>query len=156
MNPDPNTPLQVEIRELPAVRVVTLAFMPESQSENHGTEIRSRFERVQEWLKGLGLDPYTRLTIGEIVSIDERLLRYDCCVEIPDEVQICPEGMRIRRLHGGRYAVLTITKEPEVITDSIRRLYEQWVPEHELKIDASRPTYEIYWADTMDYCVPLM
>ena len=156
MDDTPNPTLQVEIRELPVVRVGCMAYKPSGETSNLGPELRQRFERVQAWVGELGLDPYTRLTIGSIVSADERLLRYECCLEIPDTVETCPEDIRIKKLPGGRFAVMSVDKEPQTVVESIRRFYEQWAPEHDLKIDAARPTYEIYWAETMDYCVPVL
>ena len=121
-----------------------------------GKEIRTLFERVQTWLQELGHDPYTRLTIGAIASAEEQLLRYECCVELPDEVQSAPEDIRIKKLPGGKYAVVTIAKDPQLIPETVRRFHQEYVPQNELQIDGSRLTYEVYYADVMEYCVPVL
>jgi len=148
--------LSVEIRELPVVRVAYAAYKPGSSEEDMGKEIRAQFERVQAWLQEIGYDPYTRLTIGAIAAAEEQLLRYDCCVEVPDEVQNPPEGIRTKKLHGGKYAVVTMAKDPQLIPATIRRFHTEYALQNNLQIDASRPTYEIYFQDVMEYCVPVL
>lgn len=148
--------LQVEIRYLPSLRVVCLAYKPDKAETNPRPAIRQRFEQVQEWVKTLGLDPYRRVTVGEVVSVEERLLRYDCCLEVPEGAPEPPKGMRLKRLYGGRYAVMTVAKDPDRIAESIRRFHEEYAPQNRLRIDAARPTFEYYWADSMEYCVPLL
>ncbi len=149
-------PLSVEIRELPAVRVAYAVYKPGPDQENMGKEVRALFERVQSWLQEIGYDPYTRLTIGSIWAADDELLRYECCVELPDEVQTAPEGIRIKELPGGKYAVLTITKDPQLIPHTVRRFHEEYAPRNGVQIDLTRPTYEIYFQDVMEYCVPVL
>ncbi len=51
--------------------------------------------------------------------------------------------------------MVSIDKDPRTIGDSIARFYREYVPENNIKVDGMRPTYEIYWEDTMDYCVPI-
>lgn len=120
-----------------------------------GKAIRGLFERVQEWLQEIGDDPYTRLTVGSIWAVEERLLRYDCCIEVPDEVESAPEGIAIKTLPGGRYAVVTIEKDPQVIPAIVRRFHEEYAPQNNIQIDPRRPTYEMYYKDAMEYCVPV-
>ena len=148
--------LSVAVRELPVVRVACAAYRPGSGDENMGKEIRALFERVQAWLQEIGYDPYTRLTIGSIASTEEQLLRYECCIEVPDEVQSAPEGIRIKKLHGGKYAVVTIAKDPHLIPATVRRFHQEYAPQNNVQVDAARPTYEIYFEDVMEYCVPVV
>jgi DNA gyrase inhibitor GyrI len=61
----------------------------------------------------------------------------------------------IKELPGGRYAVVKIAKDPQIIGDSIGRFCQEYVPKNNIRIDGMRPTYEIYWEDTMDYCAPI-
>lgn len=156
MDDKPTTELQVEIRYLPSLRVVCLAYKPKTPEANPRPAIRRCFEQVQEWVKTQGLDPYRQVTVGDIVAVDERLLRYDCCLEVPENVAEPPKNMRLKRLYGGRYAVMTVSKDPQAITESIRRFHEEYVPQNHLRIDAARPTFEYYWADSMEYCAPLL
>ena len=46
--------------------------------------------------------------------------------------------------------------DAEAISESIRRFHEEYVPQNQLKIDAARPTFEYYWADSIEYCAPLL
>lgn len=148
--------LSVVMRELPAVRVACALYRPEPADENMGRAIRERFERVQAWLEEMGYDPYTRLTIGSIWAVDEQLLRYECCIEVPEEVEDAPEGIRIKNLPGGKYAVVTIAKDAQLILEAVRRFHEEYVPQNGVEVDARRPTYEYYFADVMEYCVPVL
>ncbi len=148
--------LSVAVRELPVVRVACATYKPESGGDNLGKQIRERFERVQAWLQEIGYDPYTRLTIGTIASADEQLLRYECCIELPEEVQTSPEGIRIKKLAGGKYAVVTIAKDAQVIPETVRRFHEEYVPQNSIQIDSTRLTYEVYYQDVMEYCVPVL
>jgi len=148
--------LSVAVRELPAVRVACAVYRPGPGEENMGKEIRVLFERVQAWLQELGYDPYTRLTIGTIASAEEQLLRYECCVELPEQVQTSPEDIRIKKLAGGKYAVVTIAKHAQIIPETVRRFHQEYVPQNNLQIDGSRLIYEIYYQDVMEYCVPLL
>ena len=148
--------LSVEIRELPILRVACATYKPEASEENMGKGIRTLFERVQAWLQELGYDPYTRLTIGTIASAEEQLLRYECCIELPEQVQTSPEGIRIKKLAGGKYAVVTIAKDAQVIPATVHRFHQEYVPQNNLQLDGSRLIYEIYYADVMEYCVPVL
>jgi DNA gyrase inhibitor GyrI len=144
------------MRELPVVRVACAAYKPESGEESLGKAIRARFERVQAWLQEIGYDPYRRLTIGSIMAAEDQLLRYECCIEVPDEVQSAPEGIRIKKLPGGKYAVVTIAKDPQLIPETVHRFHEEYAPQNSIQMDAARPTYEIYFEDVMEYCVPVL
>jgi DNA gyrase inhibitor GyrI len=144
------------MRELPVVRVACATYKPESGGDNLGKEIRERFERVQAWLQEIGSDPYRRLTIGSIMAAEDQLLRYECCIEVPDEVQSAPEGIRIKKLPGGKYAVVTIAKDPQLIPETVHRFHEEYAPQNSIQMDAARPTYEIYFEDVMEYCVPVL
>lgn len=121
-----------------------------------GRAIRGLFERVQQWLQEIGYDPYTRWTVGSIWAVEERLLRYDCCIEVPDEVESPPEGIAIKKLPGGKYAVVTIEKDAQVIPETVRRFHEEYALQNNLQVDATRPSYEVYFEGVMEYCAPLL
>jgi AraC family transcriptional regulator len=95
------------------------------------------------------------LNVGVPSVGDGQLLSYGCCVQIPEEVQSGSDGVDIKDLPGGRYAVVKIDKDPQAIGDSIGRFYQDYVPKNNIRVDGMRLTYEIYWEDTMDYCVPI-
>ena len=118
-------------------------------------KIRECFQRVQAWVRDLGYDPYTPLTIGAFKATDGQLLSYECCVQAPEQVKSGSEGVGLKELPGGRYAV-SAKKDPPIIGDSIRRFYQEYVPHHSIQIDGTRPTYEIYYESTMEYCVPIL
>ncbi|MBM3134112.1 MAG: GyrI-like domain-containing protein [Chloroflexi bacterium] len=149
------TSLAVSIKELPAVHVAYIDCKVDFAQGDFSNEIRQCFQRVQTWVRELGYDPYTLLTIGVIQTVDSRRAVYTCCVQIPGEVQSGSDGVGIRELLGGRYAVVSIKKEPAIIGDSISRFYQEYAPQNNIEIDGTRPTYEIYYESTVEYCVPI-
>ena len=148
--------LSVSVRELSPVHVAYVEYKPSAEQGDMHDAIGECFRRVQAWLRERGYDPMTRLTIGAIGMVDGRLSSYECCVQVPDEVRSGSGGVGIKELVGGRYAVVNIEKDPRIIGESIGRFYHEYVPQHNLKIDGLRPTYEVYYERTMEYCVPIL
>ena len=155
MNHSVDTTLVVSIQDLPKVCVACIDYQASSAQGDFHNEIRACFQRVQNWVRGLGHDPYSLLNLGVPNVQDGQLMSYACCVQMPEDVQSGSDGVDIRDLPGGRYAVVRIAKDPQTIGDSIGRFYREYVPENNITVDGMRPTYEIYWKDTMDYCVAI-
>jgi DNA gyrase inhibitor GyrI len=155
MNDNIAASLSVSIKELPPIHVACIAFKaPMDQSEMHD-RIGECFRLVQAWLRGLGYDPLT-LTIGVINMVEGQLASYDCCVQAPKDVESGSDGVEIRDLVGGQYAVLSMQKDPAIIGNSIGQFYQEYLPQNQIILDGARPTYEIYYESTMEYCVPIM
>jgi AraC family transcriptional regulator len=152
---DQTTALNVSVRDLPAVHTACIRCPAQVDQGQLSQAIRESFQKVQQWLKELGLDPYTSLTIGVIYQTGGQLSHYDCCVQAPEGTPAGGDEITIQDLPGGRYAVLTIAKDPAVIGPTIGRFYQEYLPQSGLQVDASRPTYEIYFERTMEYCVPI-
>jgi DNA gyrase inhibitor GyrI len=148
--------LSVSIRDLPSVHVAYIEYKANAEQGDMHNEIGECFRRVQAWLGGRGYDPMTQLTIGVINMVDGRLSSYECCVQVPDKVQGGSGAVGVQDLLGGRYAVVSIEKDPRIIGESIGRFYEEYAPQNRFKIDGLRPTYEIYYERTMEYCVPIL
>ena len=155
MNHNEDIVLNVSVQDLPTVHVAYIDYQASSDQGDFHSEIRACFQRVQSWVRGLGHDPYSLLNVGVPNVHDGHLVSYGCCVQIPEDVQSGSDRVDIRELPGGRYAVVKMDKDPQTIGDSIGRFYQEYVPKNNLKIDRMRPTYEIYWEDTLDYCVPI-
>ena len=156
MNDDSATWLSVSTKELPTVHVACLDYKAKAEQGDLYSEIHHCFQRVQEWVQGLGLDPLTLLHIGIPIVQDGQLSRYECCVEVPARTQSGLDDIGIKELPGGRYAVMSMKKDPAIIGRSIGRFYREYVPQHHIEIDGPRPTYEIYYESTMEYCVPIL
>lgn len=149
-------PLSVSIRDLPEVHVACIEYRPgPGQSDMH-SQIGECFQRVKDWAGPGRYDPAAQLTIGAIHLAGGQLESYDCCIQVAGEVQSGSEGVEIKSLPGGRYAVLQILKDPRIIGELIGRFYQAYLPQNDLQIDGSRPTYEIYFGSTMEYCVPIL
>jgi len=147
--------LSVSIRDLPSVHVAYIEYKPSAEQGDMHAEIAECFRRVKAWLKERGHDPMT-LTIGAVNMADGRLSSYECCVQVPDQVQSGSGAVAVQDLPGGRYAIVSMEKDPRIIGESIGRFYQEVVPQNDLKIDGLRPTYEIYYERTMEYCVPIL
>ena len=148
--------LSVSIRQLPAVRVACIEYRPGPEPASMHDEIGDCFRRVQAWLRERGHDPLARPAIGAITMVDGRLASYGCCIQLPDQVHSGSPGVEIQDLPGGWCAVMSLRKDPAVIGESIGRLYQEYLPHNRIDLDGSRPTYEIYYETTMDYCVPIL
>jgi DNA gyrase inhibitor GyrI len=147
--------LSVSIRELRPVHVAYLECKVNAEEGNMHSRIGECFERVQAWVAEHGCSPRT-LTVGVINAVDGHLSSYECCIQVPEQVQSGSEDIGIQELPGGRYAVVSIEKDPRIIGDSIARFHQEYVPQNQLEIDGMRPTYEIYYEKTMEYCVPIL
>ncbi len=145
-------PLQVSLENLPARRVTFLVCRPEGDPD---PVIRSHFDRVKEWAQRYGSDPARVPAIGIAEVADGRLQAYQCCIPIPDDAPDNSPEMGIQTLPGGLYAVLRIQKQSNVIGQTIGRFFQEVVPAAAWQIDPTRPTCEVYWAETMDFCVPV-
>ena len=153
---DQTTDLNVLIRDLPVVHAICIRCPAQVDQGQFSQVIRESFQKVQQWVKSLNLDPYTMLTVGVIYQVGGQLSHYDCCIQVPEGTPVGGDEMTTQDLPGGLYAVLTIAKDPAVIGPTIGRFYQEYLPQSGLQVDASRPTYEIYFERTMEYCVPIL
>ena len=153
---DGAAPLVVEVRDLLPVRVATIEFNGELKEGEHSHEIAACFQQVRRWIVSLGHDPNGLLHIGIAKEAEGRPTGYECCVEVPEEVESGSGAIGIQELVGGRYAVLSTDKDPSICGPAIRRFYQKVVPQKELEIDDTRSTYEIYGERTLEYCVPIL
>ena len=147
--------LSVSIRDLLAIEVVYTRCRIEQAAGNFSDQIRDGFQAVKDWLIQQGYDISGLKVIGVPQVIDGQLKSYECCVELPEPVQVSTETIQTKQLPGGQYAVLTLEKDSTSIGDSIGRFFAEYVPEHQLVIDNDRPSYEIYYEHLMDFCVPI-
>lgn len=127
-----------------------------TSSQNHRTRIHKTFQILREWVVGFGLDPDTLLHIG-IPSLDDQgLTAYDCCIEFPLPIDEECDGVSQKTLPGGKYAILRVKKSPALISRAIRQFQGDYIPDNRISVDQNRPIYEIYYVDTMEYCVPIL
>jgi AraC family transcriptional regulator len=153
MNTSAGTSLSVTIKDLPTRHVAYMDCKDQAERDDFNG-VRGCFQHVQSWVKEAGYAPL--LTLGAFEKVDDQLLSYDTCVQVPEEVTTGSDDIGIKELPGGRYAVVSIEKAPAVIGDSIRRFHQEYVPQNNLAIDDARPSYEIYYESTMEYCVPIL
>jgi DNA gyrase inhibitor GyrI len=156
MTDDVTSRLSVTVKDLQPVQVAYVEFKGDFAEGEHSHEIGGCFQVVRSWVASLGYDLNTLLHIGIVRAVEGRPIGYECCVEIPAEVAGGPEGISIKKLVGGKYAVLSIDKDPSACGPAIGRFHREYVPQSGLEIDGTRPIYEIYYERTMAYCVPIV
>lgn len=145
----------VSIRDLLAVDVAFTRCRVEHAAGNFSDQIRDGFQIVKDWATQKGYDLSGLKVIG-IPQVDHgQLTSYECCIELPEQVDVIDEKIQTKQLTSGKYAVLTLEKDSATIGETIGRFFAEYVPDHQLAIDDSRPSYEIYYEHTMDFCVPI-
>jgi DNA gyrase inhibitor GyrI len=149
-------PLHVGIAQLSPVRVAHRLCILPRVSDRSRRGIRKTFQFLREWIVDFGLDPETLLHIGIPANDDDGLTTYDCCIEFPLPIEEEINGVTQKMLPGGKYAVLRIEKRAVEISRAIRRFHRDYIPGNKILIDEGRPIYEIYFKDTMEYCVPVL
>ena len=145
--------LSVEYVDLEPFRVAYLTYRPEGNPLDMFGQVKAVFEKVTDWAVGHGLDLEKQRLMGIPVVEDGILVSYDCCMEVPGDA--VEEGVLFKMIPGGRYCVLVMSKDSEVISKSIARFYDEYLPQHKLIVDESRPVLELYTRDLMEYCVPV-
>lgn len=147
--------LAVDIRDLPTLDVIYLACSVDQAAGTFSTQIGDGFERVKRWAERQGHEAADLLLIGVPHMVDRQLVAYECCVRLPSRTSPQTSDLSAQQIPGGRYAVLTLEKDSATIGDLIGRFFAEYVPQHALAIDETRPSYEVYHARTMEYCVPI-
>jgi DNA gyrase inhibitor GyrI len=147
--------LSVSIRDLLPVEVAYTRCRVEQAAGNFSDQIRDGFQTVKDWLIQKGYDISGLKVIGVPQVIDGQLKSYDCCVELPEPVQVSTETILTKQLIGGKYASLTLEKDSAMIGETIGRFFAEYVPQQQLTIDDYRASYEIYYEHLMDFCVPI-
>jgi DNA gyrase inhibitor GyrI len=147
--------LRVQIQELPARVLVCLTCLLDQSAGEFSTEIKEGFGQVKRWAEQHERTVADRLIIGIPHIVERQLTGYDCCVEPAYIAPPLPQGWQTKHLPGGRYAVLALEKDSATIGQQIGQFIAEYVPQHQLILDATRASYEVYYAQTMDYCVPI-
>ena len=147
--------LGVLIQELPAREVVCLTCELDQASGQFSTQIGEGFEQVKQWVEQQGQVIADRLIIGIPHVVERQLIGYDCCVDAPHSAAPLPQGWQAKQLAGGRYAVLSLEKDSATIGQRIGQFFAEYAPQNRLVLDPTRPSYEVYYAQTMDYCVAI-
>lgn len=150
-----NSQLNVSFEDFPARYVAFLVYRTDQAAGDFDHVMREYFEKVKSWAKEYGVDIMTVPVIG-IAQVDQgKLQAYECCIQVPDTLS-GDGNIATKTLPGGKYAIVHIEKQSEIIGQTIGRFFQEYVPSANLRIENSRPTYEIYWDKTMDFCVPIL
>ena len=148
--------LAVSFRDLLSVEVAYTRCRVEQSAGNFSDQISDGFQVVKDWAAQKGFDTAILRVIGIPQVNNGQLTSYDCCIELPEPVEVSEEAIQFKQITGGNYAVLTLEKDSATIGETIGRFFAEYVPEHELVIDNNRPNYEIYYENLMDFCVPII
>ena len=148
--------LAVSIRDLLPVEVAYTRCRVEQSAGNFSDQIKDGFQVVKDWAIQKGFDLSLLKVIGIPQVSNGQLTSYECCIELPEPVDLNEEAIQSKQLTGGKYAVLTLEKDSATIGETIGRFFAEYVPEHELVIDNNRPNCEIYYEHIMEFCVPII
>lgn len=148
--------LAVNLRDLPPVFVAYIDFHVNQAAGNFSDQIRDGFQSVKDWAMQKGYDISNLKVIGIPHVSDGQLTSYECCIELPEQINMNVETIQTKQLPGGQYAVLTLEKDSATIGETIGRFFAEYVPQNQLSIDGNRPSYEIYSEHIMDFCVPIL
>lgn len=148
--------LHVGICKLEPLQVISKTCVFRHSKENHDKKIRQAFQALREWTVRFGLDPKQLLHIGIPTVDDKQLVMYECCMEFHLPMLEDNTEIQLKILPGGNYAVLRVEKIQAKFGKAIQRFHADYIPDNDLVIDNLRPTYEIYYEDTLEYCVPIL
>ena len=140
----PRFPLmKVTIKNLPPVRVACVRHV--GPYENCGVA----WDKIGELLGATGhIGPGSQM-LG--ISYDDpennppATLRYDAAVSVPDDFD-APEGITMRELAGGDYAVFTHHGPYNQVSRAYRHLLGEWLPRSGREL-ADTPCFEVYLND---------
>jgi DNA gyrase inhibitor GyrI len=148
--------LHVGICKLEPVQVIYKTCLFRDPPQGYDKRLRQTFQLVREWIVRFGLDPMGLLHIGIPTLENKQLIMYDCCIEFPLPMMEKSDDLALRSLQGGDYALLRVEKTPAKIGKAIQMFLADYIPENHLVLDEERPIYEIYYTDTIEYCVPIL
>ncbi len=148
-------PLHVTIQDLMPIPVAYTSCQLQQATGSYSEQIRDGFQRIKDWAQQHGYDPSKLRAIGIPRTNDAQLVGYECALELPEVISQHTEDVETKQLPGGRYAILSLEKDSSTIGETIGRFLAEYVPQHQLVIDTQRPSYEVYYERTMDFCVPL-
>ena len=155
MNNPTGQALSVRIRDLLPVEVAYTRCHVLQAAGNFSGEIQDGFQLVKDWAAQNGFDLSLLKVLGIPQVSNGQLTSYECCIELPEPVDVNDSEIQTKQLTGGKYAVLTLEKDSATIGETIGRFFAEYVPEHDLVVDNDRPGYEIYYEHIMEFCVPI-
>ena len=148
--------LDITVRELPPIRVVMMEHKTTGMAGDYSASIGMMFRELEGWLKIHKFETDLLHRYGVPHTVDGHLVSYWCCIEAPDGLLEGGKGVTVGELAGGRYAVLSLVKDSEIIGSAIDRFYNEYVPAHGLELDNSRHPIEVYYHERMEYCAPVL
>ncbi len=148
-------PLHVTIKDLMPVPIAYTSCELQQATGSYSEQIQDGFQRIKDWARQHGYDLSKRRVIGIPHTSDAQLVGYECALELPETISPPTADIQTKQLPGGRYAILSLEKDSSTIGETIGRFFAEYVPQHQLVIDPQRPSFEVYYERTMDFCVPL-
>lgn len=149
-------PLHVTIQDLTPVFIAYVSCQLQQATGSYNEQIRDGFQHIKDWARQCGYDPSALKVIGIPHTNGAQLVSYECALELPESISQDTEDIQTKQLPGGRYAILSLEKDSNTIGETIGRFFAEYVPQHQLIVDSQRPSYEVYYEHTMDFCVPIL
>lgn len=149
-------PLRVTIQDLMPIPIVYTSCQLQQATGSYNEQIRDGFQRIKDWARQCGYEPSAQKVIGIPRTNGAQLVGYECALELPEAIFQGKEDIQTKQLPGGRYAILSLEKDSNTIGETIGCFFAEYVPQHQLIVDPQRPSYEIYYEHTMDFCIPIL
>jgi DNA gyrase inhibitor GyrI len=156
MNTFTEQPLHVTIQDLTPAFIVYVSCQLQQATGSYNEQIRDSFQQIKDRAQQCGYDLSALKVIGIPHTNGGQLVGYDCALELPGSISQNTEDIQTKQLPGGRYAILSLEKASNTIGETIGRFFAEYVPQHQLIVDPQRPSYEVYYEHTMDFCVPIL
>jgi len=151
-----NQHLHIGTAAMEEIQVLSRRCVFPNPNASPDKKIRAAFKHLREAVSGFRFDPDSLLHIGIPVMDDQHLLTYDCCIEFPFPMDAPQSEIHQITLPGGPYIILRMEKKQPVIARSLRQFIGDYIPENEIIPDPDRPTLEIYYEHTMEFCLPIL
>jgi AraC family transcriptional regulator len=138
------TAMDVHIEEIPARLAACVRHVGPYE------EVGPSYDRIVGWARANNLLGPGAIGIGlsydDPESVPREKLRYDACLTLPEPLPAgiaVPDGIRIERIAGGRYAVHLLKGPCRLISETFRRIFGLWLPQSGEEV-GDRPCMEVY------------
>jgi AraC family transcriptional regulator len=132
---------------------------------NYDTSSKEAWDAMKEFIKEnnlhINLLRYFSMGYDDPKIVEDKKLRFDVCISIPESQKVSLKGEAVSRtLKGGKYAIF-ICKSPldtmgNVINEAFDRIFLKWLPNSKENYDEKRICFMEHWGETTKIYVPLI
>lgn len=120
-------PMNIKIVDFPTTPIAALEHQGSPES------LMNTVQRFKEWRKSTGLSPVgSQATYGVVYndpdSVPPAEFRFDVCGAVSSPIPSNPQGVKNKEIPAGRCAVLRHLGSRDLIGESVRAMYRDWLP----------------------------